>query len=356
MRFSSFIIIFFVLIGTSIPNLWAEEWDVLVQKSIGRDAVDSSSNGLFTTYADTILVDGRITSLPTHARTYERSLVNYTDFNGIIPLHPRAKLRLDLLTKFTMRNSEGSEEPRKITRENWTEAFPKVEAIILTQNNLELFFGGTYWVHSKVERRTETSTVETVTVYSDAAILVPHVGILKRAGGVEGGFYYKLRGERGRSIKKVTTQDDIELNFSDVIYDPTTIALFFQTAIGPSKLFTEFASVQGSDGGNKTETGEYLLEDYLRVKANLTLPLKTEYGLRLSIAHKTLSYADNRNVSLSTIPMTSASLQLTTGKESAYTYVGLIYAYGKDGQSLPEFNADYLVQAYGVTAGLRLTL
>lgn len=356
MRICAFIITAFVLLTAPSGVLWAQEWDVLVQKSLGRDAIDAGSTALFSTYADTIIVNGSITSLPTRARTYDRSLVNYTDFNGIVPINPRLRLRLDLMTKFTMRNSEGSEEPRKITRENWAEAFPKIEAIFLTQNNLELFLGGTYWAHSKVERRTETSSVETVSVYSGASALVPHIGILKRTGGVEGGFYYKAHGEKGRSIRKVTTQDDTELHFNDVIYDPTTIALYFQTALGNMKLFAEFAAVQGSDGGNRAETGEYLLEDYLRVKTSLAMPLTAEYGLRFNLAHKTLSYADNRNVSIPTIPMTSASFQLTTGRDTSYTYVGLLYAYGKDGQSLPEFNAEYEVQAYGLTAGLRLAL
>lgn len=354
MRLGLFIIGVILLLGA--PNTQAQEWDVLVQKSLGRDAIDATSNGLFSTYSDTILVNGSITSLPTHARTYDRSLVNYTDFNGIIPLNAKTRLRLNLTTKFTMQNSEGSEEPRKISRENWAEAFPKIEGTFLTQSNLELFLGGTYWLHSKVERRTETSNVETVTVFSEAAVLIPHIGILKRAGGVEGGFYYKLRGERGRSIKKVTTQDDTELNFSDVIYDPATIALFFQASFSDMKLFGEFAAVQGSDGGNRAETGEFVMEDYLRMKLAFTKRLQGAYGLRVNATHKTLSYADNRNVSLPTIPMTSASIQLLNGADNAHTYMGLVYAYGKDGQSLPEFNAEYEVQAYGVTVGLRLVL
>ncbi len=73
--------------------------------------------------------------------------------------------------------------------------------------------------------------------------------------------------------------------------------------------------------------------------------------MHLGLTHKTLSYADNAFVSLETIPMTTANLNVRWGKERSYMYGGLMYGRGDDTQSLPEFNQKFVVNAYGANAG-----
>lgn len=339
----------------SAPNLYAHTWDILLHKSLGKDAVDFNRNGQFTTFTNTVLVDGAITSLPTEAVTYDRTLLNFADIAGVIPISDKISLRLDLMSQFAMRVEEGAEEPRKISRETWVEVYPRMGFTFLTQSNLEVFLGLTYAHIGAFERRIESEAIETVWSYEDVLMAIPHVGITKRTGSFEGGFYYKLKAEKSRSITKYTSQDESNLEFEDRAFDPTIVALFFQGKFGEYKLFTEFAAVQASDGGDTTDTGEKVMEDYTLARLMGYFPINPAvFNLRLFAMHKTLSYADNRNVTLSTIPMTSVHLQFLRGPENSNTYIGLIYATGKDGQSLPEFNAKYDVKGYGVTAGLHL--
>ncbi len=340
---------------SSGSDLYGHTWNILLHKSLGKDAVDFKRTGQFSTFTNTVLVDGSITSLPTEAITYDRTLINFADISGIIPLSDKVSLRLDLMSQFAMRVEEGAEEPRKISRETWVEVYPRMDLTFLTQNNLEVFLGLTYAHIGGFERRIESEAIETVWSYGDALMAIPHVGITKRAGSFEGGFYYKLRGEKSRSITKYTSQDESSLEFEDRVFDPTMVALFFQGKFGEYRLFTEFAAVQASDGGDTTDTGEKVMEDYMVGRLMAYFPINPAvFNLRLFAIHKTLSYADNRNVTLPTIPMTSVHLQFLRGPENSNTYIGLIYATGKDGQSLPEFNAKYDVKGYGITAGLHL--
>lgn len=334
---------------------FAHTWDVLLHKSIGKDAVDFNPRGQFTTFTNTVLVDGSITSLPTEAITYDRTLINFADIAGIIPLSDKVSMRLDLMTQYSMRIKEGAEEPRKISRETWAEIYPRLDLTFLTQNSLEVFLGLTYANYSAFERRTESDSIETVWHYGEAVMPIPHVGVTKRTGSFEGGFYYKLRAEKSRPIKKYTSQDDSQLEFEDRIYDPATIGIFFQGRFGEYRLFSEFTAVQASDGGDTTDTGEKVMEDYTIARVMGYIPINPAvFNMRIFAIHKTLSYADNRNVTLSTIPMTSLHMQFLRGPENSNTYIGLIYSTGKDGQSLPEFNAEYDIKGYGVTAGLHL--
>jgi hypothetical protein len=44
------------------------------------------------------------------------------------------------------------------------------------------------------------------------------------------------------------------------------------------------------------------------------------------------------------------------GSQSANVYYGFTYSFGNDGQSIPEFNADYKLNALGVTTGFYIPM
>lgn len=344
-----------LFMAIQIPSALAREWDVLMDKSLGADALKFDTQGLFATTTDTILADGSISNKSTDSVTYDRYLLNFTDIQGVIPFPGRGGLRLNLFAQYTMRSMQDDQANGIISRHTYFELYPRIDGIFFAKNNMEIFAGVTIAYIPQSKMTTESPVVKTLTTFGEATTKIPHIGVVKRSGFVDGGFYFKQRAEKSRSIKKYTSQDNSELVFSDLYYDPAQIGIFAQTTNSPIRFFGEFTAIQGSDGGNKTDTGDSVMEDYARFRFATSIPISgSATTVRVALNHKTLSYADNRNVSIPSVPMTSLFVHLLQGTDAQYTYLGFMYGLGKDVQSIPEFNATYKLQAYGLSAGVKL--
>ena len=333
------------------------EFETLIEGSIGTDAISYQHSPYLGFQFDVALVDGSVTTQPGDSTVYDRTALNYTKAALAFPLNPKWGTRLSLWGKKAYRKEEGATEPRKITSEEWLEGRFTAEMVFFTQNNLELFLGVSVHVIPEYSRMTETTSVSTETDYSGVSIPIPHIGVVKRSGFVEGGFYYKQGAEKGRKVTKRTVQEtqteEEDLVFDEVVHEATEVAMFFKLDLGQSYFFGEFASVQGSEGGNKTDGGDTVTEDYFRMRSTLFVPVGF-VGIKATLIYKPLSYASNSTVTMETIPMTAMHLKLVIEQGTFAAFGGVIYGYGSDGQSLTEFNADYEVQAFGGSVGFNL--
>ncbi|MGE0174780.1 MAG: hypothetical protein AB7T49_18450 [Oligoflexales bacterium] len=335
----------------------AQTFDVLIEESRAYDSAMFTNKYRFKSFTNTALVDGAVTSDGTDETVFDRSLINQTTVQGELPTSSDFSIRPTLFTQVAMRIEENEEEPRKISRTTWVEATPSLEFTYQTSSKVEILFGAAYHAIPDFEQKSETSSVETLSSYSSAAMTTYHLGLTKRLGSVGGGILYRAGAEGKRTIKKFTSQEEnTELEFEDILYDPTTLTLFFVSEMGSGNfVFAEFSEVQASNGGNKTETGDPINENYTLARLSGFFSIGSPFNLKTTVVYKTLSYAENTNVTLDTIPSWGLHLKLVNGKPDKNTFIGIVYAYGRDGQSLPEFNASYKLDVYGVSLGLNQT-
>ena len=333
----------------------AANYDALYDYSFGTDALIYDHSNTLSLQLDTVLIDGEVKTQPVNSTNRDRTATTFMRVMGTTPLSPRFGSRYSLFLKGDYRKQEGEQEPRKIVTENTSEGYGRLEMVFFTQSRLEVFFGVTYEGRSGFTRKTESPSVETTWKFSPASMPIPHIGIVKRTGFLSGGFFYKQGAEASRDVEKTTSQDDSKLTFRDTIHNPTATGIFVRLSLGPGVVTGEFSAIQGSEGGNKTDEGATLTEDYTKARL-IYLQHLQNIALKASLIHRTLSYSENLTVSLDTIPMTALHLKARVGGDRNHFFAGIIYAYGKDGQSITEFNADYKVQAYGANLGFFLGL
>ena len=103
-----------------------------------------------------------------------------------------------------------------------------------------------------------------------------------------------------RAVIKTNDRDATTLSLEDRIHDPTTLGIFGSSTMSFFDVFGEFAAVSAGEGGNKTDDGASVEEDYFRLTVGGIMPTGL-FDLKATYIFKTLSYADNRNVSLTNI-------------------------------------------------------
>lgn len=333
----------------------AVTFSTLIDHSLGYDAINHVKSGQFNLQIDALLVDGQVFIKDVESRTFDRTAINYTRIWGEFSISPRFSMRLSLWTKAALRKEEGEFEPRKITEESWGEGRVGLEGTFITQSKLELFFGSSYYGISEFTRTSESANVKTNWKYSQVAFPVFHIGIVKRSGFAQGGFYHRQGGQRDRIITKSAELGD-EFTLTETVHLPTMVGVFFRLKLGAGGfVFGEFSDIQGSEGGNKTDDGDSVTEDHALLRFIHYFPFGP-FGLRTSLIHKTLSYADNRNITIDTIPMSTLHLKFLAGGKKLRGFLGIIYGHGSDVQSIPEFNAELEVVAFGGSAGLLMEL
>lgn len=333
------------------PYAYGHSFDALNEHSLGFDAISDKRISDIQFQWDNYLVDGEVVTYPVSTTTYDRTAISQARLWGHLGLSSRLSARWSILSKAFYRKEEGASEPRQIAESEWSEHGVGLDLTFVTSTRLEVIAGAKGFYHSPYERVSRTASVETKWEVDEATLANYHLAVVKRTGFVEGGFLYRVGVQKDRAVKKYSLQqsDDL-LVFNDTVHYPTMVAVFARFKMGYSYIFSEFSVINASEGGGRTDNGDTIKEDYQKIRGTYFLPFGL-FSLKSTVIHKTLSYADNRTVTLDTMPMTALHLKLMMGKKSAYGFAGLIYGYGKDGQSLTEFNADYSVHAFGGSVG-----
>lgn len=315
------------------------------------EAADFEKKSDSFTTGDSALVDGQITSFPPDQTTYDRTLVSMLRPGFNVSIANKLAIRTILETRYYIRKQHEEEEPRRIIEEDWFDGRPSIDLTVFGTAGLEIFGGAQGWLLPKHEKTTISVNFEETSTYDEAYMVIGRGGLLKRSYYVTGGFYYEGGKTSSRTVTKEASDGTI-VETTDDLYKPTEIGLFLRFEVSKFQMDAEFAAVQAGSGGPKTDTGESTLEDYSRLRVAAFIPWnKKELNYYLSVIHKTLSYSDNVHMSLDTIPMTSAHFKIINGSFDRHFFVGLIYGYARDTQSIPEFNAKYRIDAYGGKLG-----
>lgn len=331
-------------------------YEVLFDRTLAYDAVTLGRGARFDASAQSVLLDGRVKTAGTEAVTYDRLLINSLRVGQQFALSPNASARLTLPVVGTFEKQEGEQIPRKISEATWLEAKPRMEFIFATQNSLDLILGLNFYTISAYDVESKTENFKAKDHFGALNLSYPHLVVVKRGGRFDGGFSFQLDAERGRTVSKSTTLDESRLSFEDKVYSPTTIAIFTSLHQSFGDLYGEFAAIEASSGGNRIDNNIAIKEDYFRVQLGGMFPLLGKnLQLESNFLYKSLSYADNRNVTLDTIPSMALHLKLHVDY-GIPLFAGIVGVRGTDGQSLQEFNADYRIIGFGGVAGVSLIL
>lgn len=336
--------------------LCAHEYEVLFPYSQGYDALNFDNKADFSSEVRGILVDGQIESLGTETTTFDRTLVTQLRLRGNAPLTPKLALRGVASMAYNDRRIKGAAEESINMQAISFDLMPRIELTYFTQNALEVFIGLNYRSIPAYEAEATIGSTLVTEKYETAAYKYPHLGFVKRGVGFKGGFYFQQGAEKARTVEKSNSEENVVLSQEDRVQSPTTLAIFAKVPLGRSQIYGEFAAVQAGELGNRTDEGISVEEDYMRLFFEYTLPpFIPGFATHAALLYKTLSYGDNTNVSLKSIPQFGLHLSLDFELGPILFQGGTIFAYGKDAQSLEEFNANYKLFAVGGQAAVLIT-
>ncbi|MBC7661439.1 MAG: hypothetical protein H7249_17220 [Chitinophagaceae bacterium] len=328
-------------------------YDVLQTDTLAKESATLKHNNQGQLKTKVIVLDGEIKTEGTDSTIDSHVLINEVRFMQQAVFSPNLAARVSAPVYFMYEKEESKDQPRIVTEAAWVEAQPRFDLIYSTTNNLDITLGADTFYVRNYDERSKAETFSSHDAYHAAFYGRPHLVIVKHGGTFDAGFTYQIGVEKNRDMTKSNTIDNSVFKFKDVLFEPTTVSVFFRRELSLGSVYGEFAAIEASGGGNKTEKGATSEEDYFKVQVGGAIPLASRsLVLEPTLIYKSLSYADNRNVTLATIPGFGLHLDLNFDNAGLPLFVGIILVKGTDGQSLKEFNANYKVFGYGATVGL----
>ena len=344
--------LFFLFTGLTAPLL-SEDYRILDDSSLGLTFVmdDLSLDSSLSFY----LLDGSKVFPDTDTTQYQRTVLNSLEVDGGYQFGSGNLIRYGSQIRGFYRSDYGKSSPRKVAREQWFAVKPRADFVFKTANSALAFLGVVYHYYSERERKAETVDFKSTWTYPATKQFQPYLGLVKKAAKFDGGFYYYLGVEQNRTMIKSNSADPTTVSEPDIVHEPSLVGLFLHWKGQGYRLFGEFQSVESGEGGVRNDAGKTVYEDYNKIRFDVILPEQI-MGLSLIVggSYKSLSYADNLNVAMESIPIRIFRTKIATTFDGISYHGQIVYGQGKDGQSIPEMNADYDLNVYGLGAGARV--
>ncbi len=300
-----------------------------------------------------ILLDGEIITEGTDSTLYSQLLINEVRIMQQFTLGPNMAIRGSVPFYFMYEKEEGKDEPKIVSKANWVEAQPRLDLVYSTANSLDITLGADAFYVRNYDYKSKAATFSSSDAYHSAFFARPHLSVTKHGSGFDAGFAYQAGIEKNRALTKSNSIDNSSLVIKDVLFEPTHVSIFMRKDLVAGSIYGEFSAIEASGGGNKTPNGATGEEDYFKIQIGSAIPLASKsLVFEPVLIYKSLSYADNRNVTLPTIPGFGLHLDLNFDNSGLPVFAGIILVKGTDGQSITEFNAKYKLFGYGATAGL----
>ncbi|MCB9228907.1 MAG: hypothetical protein H6618_04780 [Deltaproteobacteria bacterium] len=259
-------------------------------------------------------------------------------------------IRANLKVLHQIQKGEEEEAPKTPRERHLLKTEPSADITFVNHKGLELFAGlqalAIVSESSEVNSPVTTSRI----TYSPVTLFAPRAGLIRRGNSWSGGFYYNHWRESTRSFEKVSG-DGSSLSGTSYVLIPSSYGIV--GAFNYQQLYFEFdiGSVHAGDGGERTEDGNLVQDDYLRAWFSMYLPSSLG-GFRSALAWQSISYADNAYASPESIAMTSLRLDYMSGTPDDGFYTGIIFAYGTGGTDITEYKARFRSQALAFSLGL----
>ena len=324
------------------------------EATIGTRAVDFSRKS--DTFGTVAIggVDIKVVTSPPGSATYDRRMEAAADAGFNAAIGSRFGMRFDAKGEWRRRRKEEQEAPKAVVESTMTEAHPSIDLTYLTDKGLEIVAGIEELVTPSASETTTSPFGTSTARYRSAQVQAPHVGIVRRSGGLAGGFYYVAGAHAPRVINQ-SAFDGTTATFQETIYLPTRLGLVTSAKGNGGSFGLEVNFVQARSSGPRDDLGQATLSDYFLARLSGGIHLTSGLSLEAGVGYQALSYATSAYVTADTIPVTTGRLGVAMGDLRDRLTIGLIGSYGKDGQSLPDFNATYLYRAAALAIGWQAT-
>jgi hypothetical protein len=295
-------------------------------------------------------VDGTVKTSPPNTIKYDRKIEAFSEIGAEIPVTEALSLRGNFKANWEIHKEEEEDPPKSPIERSFSTFDPSLDATYVNPRGLEMFAGLSLFSQAGYKEKQISESASSNTTFGSVNLFVPRFGMVRRGGTWSGGFYYVMGRESTREFTK-TASDESVVSGENPVYIPSTLGIVGETQVSVVDMELDFAQVRAGSGGEKSANGVTIRDDYLHLGLSGYCDFGG-YGIRIKLIHNTLSYSNNAFMNLDSIPVSSAHVLFMQGAKDANVYYGIIYGYGKDGQSIPEFNADYKFHALALTTGL----
>jgi hypothetical protein len=295
-------------------------------------------------------VDASIKTSPPDSKKISRSVISGYKLGGDWVFGNQMGLRINAYGQHTMRKDEEAQPPKAPLEESQNLFYTFMDYTYVTPKGLEIFIGAQFTLFPSYQQTQEGEGPSLETEFDRESLVTFRAGILKRHPSWSGGFYYVQGRETERSFTQKVSGEAQASDFT-MVHIPTEFGIIAAFSVSPVVLQADFAMVQAGGGGEKSVDGVTVRDDYLRFHGAAQY-LGGGWGMDLSFKHQTLSYSNHAFVNLDSIPTSKIELASFLGQSARQISLGLMYGFGDDGQSIPEFNADYSLRAFGFRLGL----
>jgi hypothetical protein len=324
-------------------------------QTAGSMANDARKRNNYWHRLDLGVFDGRVKTSPPDSFRYDRRLELMANIGVDRFLTQRIGARLNVKGEYTRKRLSDDTDPPTIIDHNRMRYHPSLDFTFVTDKGLELFGGAVAEMEPANEMVSETVNGESTTKYGSSTLIARRFGVVRRAGAWSGGFYYQLDTEGKRAVEQ-TAFDGTSLSTEEDLFLPSRMGIFGAFSAWSALWDFELGFIQARGAGPRDDTGNTAFTDYFEAKLAGIYPLGSGLGLKFGASHKTQSYANSAYINLDTIPATAIRALMIIGSAESHNFIGVIYGFGSDGQSLPEFNSTYEYKAAALTTGLFIPL
>jgi len=324
-------------------------------QTAGSMANDAKKRNNYWHHLDLGLFDGKIKTSPPDSFRYDRRIEVLANFGFDRMISGRFGTRVNIKGDVVRRRLADDTVPPTIFDQTVQTYRPSIDFTFITDKGLELFGGLVGELQPKHSMVSETQNGKSTTTYGDSKLVARRFGVVRRAGVWSGGFYYQLSTESKRNVTQ-SAFDGTALDIEETISLPSRMGIF--GAFNAYSLLWDFelGFIQARGVGQADDSGNTAFTDHFDAKLGSFLMLSANVGLKGGVSHRTQSYANSAYINLDTIPATTVRSSIIVGTIDRHNYFGLIYGFGRDGQSLPEFNSSYEYKALALTTGLVIAL
>ncbi len=319
--------------------------------SPGKMALAYEKTSHFWLRFDLGLFDGSITTQPSESKAVDRRIEQLTVFGAEQAINPRIGLRFNFLSETSQIRKSESKSQSQIADTRTIKLTPSIDATFITDAGLEVFVGLAMPIYPVQKTVISAPDGTSNLTFGSASMVTPRAGFTRQGGGWAGALYYSTGRETTRDIARSDSNGNV-LDSSDNVYQAPVIGVCGEVR-GAASFDFEIDSVQEGGGGQKTETGNNVRSDYIKIFLGSTVKMEPA-SIKFGLAHQTLSYSDSSYISIDSIPTSSGRVLLILNEAKNYFFLGGILGYGQDRQSLPEINAAYKMVAFSATTGFFL--
>ncbi len=296
------------------------------------------------------VVDGKVTTSPPDSVKYDRRVEALGIVGAEACFSKRFGARFNAKAEYSLQRQQEKEVPRATVDTTVKTYRPAVDLTFITDKGLEIFAGEEIQLIPTYKENVTSANGESSTTFKKSSLPAKRLGVVRRAGSWSGGFYYVMGAQKDRTVEQKAF-DGSGSSTNDVVFVPSRLGVMGDFKAASAFWDFELDFIQARGKGPKDENDNTTYTDFFEAKLGSTYFFGPSLGMGSSVFHKTLSYASNAFVTIETIPVTSVKLVGLLGNDENHAFLGVIGAYGKDGQSLPEFNASYEMNAFAVTFG-----